>query len=48
VNNGVVAVKSTVKGEVRTAREKQKVSDMVKSTAGVKDMANALEIKPQK
>lgn len=44
VNNGVV----TVKGEVRTTAEKTKVSDMVKAAPGVKDFANALEIKPQK
>ncbi len=44
VNNGVV----TVKGEVRTAAEKNKVTDLVKSAPGVKDFANALEIKPKK
>jgi osmotically-inducible protein OsmY len=44
VNNGVV----TVKGEVRTTAEKTKVSDMVKAAPGVKDFANALEIKPKK
>jgi hyperosmotically inducible periplasmic protein len=44
VNNGVV----TVKGEVRTAAEKTKVSELVRSAPGVKDMANALEIKAQK
>jgi len=43
VNNGVV----TVKGEVRTTSEKTKVTDMVKSAPGVKDFANALEIKPK-
>ena len=42
VNNGVV----TVKGEVRTAAEKQKVTEIVRAAPGVKDMANALEIKP--
>lgn len=42
VNNGVV----TVKGDVRTAAEKSKVTDLVKAVPGVKDMANALEIKP--
>lgn len=41
VNNGVV----TVKGDVRTAAEKAKVSDMVKSAPGVKDFANSLEVK---
>jgi osmotically-inducible protein OsmY len=44
VNNGVV----TVKGEVRTAAEKTRVSEIVRSAPGVKDMANALEIKPKK
>jgi len=43
VNNGVV----TVKGEVRTTAEKKSVSDMVKAAPGVKDFANALEIKPK-
>ena len=42
VNNGVV----TVKGDVRTATEKTKVTEIVKAVPGVKDMANALEIKP--
>ena len=42
INNGVV----TVKGEVRTADEKNKVTELVKAAPGVKDMANALEIKP--
>jgi osmotically-inducible protein OsmY len=44
VNNGVV----TVKGEVRTADEKNKVSELVRAAPGVKDMANALEIKAPK
>ncbi len=44
VNNGVV----TVKGEVRTTAEKTRVSDLVKGAAGVKEFANALEIKPAK
>jgi len=42
VNNGMV----TVKGDVRTAAEKAKVSDLVKSVPGVKDSVNSLEIKP--
>jgi osmotically-inducible protein OsmY len=42
VNNGVV----TVKGNVRTAAEKNRVSELVKSAPGVKDFANALEIEP--
>ena len=44
VNNGVV----TVKGEVRTAAEKARVTDFVKATPGVKDVANSLEVKPAK
>lgn len=44
VNNGVV----TVKGTVASAAEKNRVSQMVKAAPGVKDMANALEIKPKK
>jgi len=44
VHNGVV----TVKGEVRTAEEKNKVTELVRAAPGVKDMANALEIKPPK
>jgi len=44
VNNGVV----TVKGDVRTAAEKGKVTDIVRAAPGVKDLANALEIKPKK
>ena len=43
VNNGVV----TVKGDVRTAAEKNRVSEIVTAAPGVKDMANALEIKPK-
>jgi osmotically-inducible protein OsmY len=43
VNNGVV----TIKGEVRTAGEKSRVSDIVRGAPGVKDMANALDIKPK-
>jgi osmotically-inducible protein OsmY len=44
VNNGVV----TVKGDVRTASEKAKVTELVRSVPGVKDFANALEVKPSK
>ncbi len=43
VNNGVV----TVKGEVRSAAEKQKVDQMVKAAPGVKDFENALEIRAE-
>jgi osmotically-inducible protein OsmY len=41
VNNGVV----TIKGEVRNAAEKKQVVEMAKSTANVKDVVDALEIK---
>jgi len=44
VTNGVV----TVKGDVRSVAEKTKVSELVRSAPGVKDLANALEIKPEK
>jgi osmotically-inducible protein OsmY len=44
VTNGVV----TVKGDVRSVDEKTKVSQLVRSAPGVKDFANALEIKPEK
>ena len=40
VNNGVV--KAT--GEVRTAAEKQKVSELVQAAPGVKEFANSVEI----
>jgi osmotically-inducible protein OsmY len=43
VNNGVV----TVKGEVRSAAEKQQVDQMVKAAPGVKDFENALEIRAE-
>jgi osmotically-inducible protein OsmY len=43
VTNGVV----TVKGDVRSVAEKTKVSEIVRSAPGVKDFANALEIKPE-
>ena len=43
VVNGVV----TVKGEVRSAQEKNRVSQIVKAAPGVKDFANALEIHPE-
>jgi osmotically-inducible protein OsmY len=44
VNNGAV----TVKGDVETAAEKTKVTEIVRAAPGVKDLANALEIKPKK
>ena len=40
VNNGVV----TVKGKVRSAAEKDRLGELVKSAPGVKDFANAVEI----
>ena len=40
VNNGVV----TVKGTVRSQAEKNRVDEIVKNAAGVKDFANGLEI----
>jgi osmotically-inducible protein OsmY len=43
VTNGVV----TVKGDVQTADEKTKVTELVRAAPGVKDMANAVEIKPK-
>ena len=43
VRNGAV----TVKGEVRSAAEKDKVTRIVKTAAGVKDFVNALEIRPE-
>jgi osmotically-inducible protein OsmY len=42
VNNGAVEIK----GSVATAAEKSKVGEMVKGMAGVKDMANGLEVRP--
>jgi osmotically-inducible protein OsmY len=41
VNNGVV----TIKGEVHSADEKNRVGEMVKAAPGVKDFANGLEIR---
>jgi osmotically-inducible protein OsmY len=43
VANGAV----TIKGEVRTAEEKNKIGQIVKAAPGVKDFANALEIRPE-
>lgn len=42
VNNGVV----TIKGDVGTAAEKQKVSQLAQSTQNVKDIVNSLDVKP--
>jgi hyperosmotically inducible periplasmic protein len=44
VNNGAVLVK----GEVQSAAEKSRVTELVRNAPGVRDMANALEIKPEK
>ena len=44
VNNGVV----TIKGDVGTAAEKQKVGQMAQSTENVKDVVNSLDVKPAK
>lgn len=40
VNNGVV----TIKGKVRSAAEKDRLGELVKSAPGVKDFANGVEI----
>jgi osmotically-inducible protein OsmY len=42
VNNGVV----TIKGDVATAAEKQKVGQMAQATENVKDVVNSLDVKP--
>jgi osmotically-inducible protein OsmY len=42
VTNGMVAIK----GEVRSADEKNRVGDMTKAAPGVKDVANGLQIEP--
>ena len=42
VTNGMVAIK----GEVRSADEKNRTGDMTKAAPGVKDVANGLEIEP--
>src|SRR5215510_3619527 len=42
VNNGAVEVSGTV----ATAGEKSRVTDLARSVAGVKDVANGLELKP--
>lgn len=42
VNNGAVEIK----GSVASAAEKAKVGEMVKGMAGVRDMANGLEVRP--
>ena len=42
VKNGVV----TIKGDVATGAEKQKVGQMAQSTENVKDVVNSLDVKP--
>jgi osmotically-inducible protein OsmY len=42
VNNGAVEIK----GSVASAAEKTRVGEMVRSVNGVRDVANALEVKP--
>jgi osmotically-inducible protein OsmY len=42
VNNGAVEIK----GSVASAAEKTRVGEMAKGMAGVKDMANGLEVRP--
>jgi osmotically-inducible protein OsmY len=44
VHNGAVLVK----GDVQTAAEKAKLTEIVRSAPGVKDFANAVQIKPPK
>ena len=44
VNNGAVLVK----GEVQSAGEKAKLTDLVRAAPGVKDFVNGVEIKPPK
>lgn len=44
VNNGVV----TIKGDVATAAEKQKVGQMAQSTQNVKEVVNSLDVKPDR
>ncbi len=47
VNFEVIDGVVTVKGEVRSAQEKNRVTQIVKAVPGVKDFANALEIHPE-
>lgn len=47
INFDVVNGAVTVKGEVRSAEEKNRVDQIVKAAPGVKDFANALEIRPE-
>ena len=43
VNNGAVEIE----GAVGTAAEKERITEMVKTMPGVRDVANGLEIKPE-
>ena len=47
VNFDVVNGAVTVHGEVRNAKEKNQVTEILKAAPGVKDFANALEIHPE-
>ena len=46
INFEVLNSMVTIKGEVRTADEKNRVGDMTKAAPGVKDVANGLQIVP--
>ena len=48
INFDVVNGMVTVKGDVRSADEKNRVTDMAKAAPGVKDVANGLQIEPGK
>jgi osmotically-inducible protein OsmY len=47
INLQVVNRVVTVNGAVRSAAEKQRVTDIVRTSPGVKNLANALEIQPE-
>jgi osmotically-inducible protein OsmY len=44
VNNGAV----TARGDVASAAERIRISELVRAAPGVKDMVTVLEIKPKK
>jgi osmotically-inducible protein OsmY len=46
INFDVVNGMVTIKGDVRSADEKNRAGDMTKAAPGVKDVANGLEIEP--
>ena len=46
VNFDVVNGMVTIKGDVRTADEKNRITEMAKAAPGVKDVANGLQIEP--